>query len=84
MKTQTIFENLKEKYGNHSEAAKALGVSARLYRIWRTSDRFPEPARRLALFLLGAKSENFTSPINEKNTVTPKPCAKSEKRTEEA
>lgn len=46
METKHIFDRLKAMYGNHSRAARALGVNPRIYRQWRSLEKIPPLAKR--------------------------------------
>lgn len=46
MRAQDIFEQLRIRHGNHSAAAREMGVDARTYRRWRSAGRLPEFVHR--------------------------------------
>lgn len=46
MRPEDIIERLRIRYGNHSAAAREMGVDARTYRRWRSAGRLPEFVHR--------------------------------------
>ena len=49
--TKQHFENLRVKFGNHTKAAKALGIGANHYRYVRKTGKMSEPLARLIILL---------------------------------
>jgi hypothetical protein len=51
METNELFQHLAERYGNHSKAAQALGVTPEHYRRVRREGRISGPLKVLVEYL---------------------------------
>jgi len=68
MKNERIFEELKDCYGNHSKAAKALDVDPRHYRHWRSTGKLPKFVKKYLELILSKDGNGNGAPDPQATT----------------